>query len=500
MKHLSFLDLVFTLEEKKRIVILVVAFIILVIFYLLPTQEPIVIEEHDTGELDEFGNPIYRNETIELTESGKMMLGILVLGVVLWVSEAIPLAITGLLVMILQPVLYIAEPKNVFTAFGNTAVFFLIGAFIIASAIEKHNLHKRIALVFLRKFENSPKKFTFGIMLCCALLSFIMPEHAVAVLMMPIVLSILVSLNIIPRISNFGKVSMLAIAYGCSIGSLGTLVGGARNPVTIGFLETQNITVTFLDWMKYSMPVVFISLPLVWLLLIYFFPLEVKDLKNVKGKLVNEIETLGPIRTEEKTVVYILIGTVVAWVVIPSIFSYIGLAVIAVAGGIVMFFSGSITWSDIEKRVPWGIILLYGGAITLGVGMVETGAAKWLAYNLLFISGENPIVVILLLILLTALFTNVMSNTAAVAMILPIGAGFAVVLGLGNPLLTSMVIALAGGLAFVFVIATPGNAITYSAGYFSTKDLLRAGLLANSICILVLFVVAVTYWYMIGLW
>lgn len=467
--------MVLKLEAKQRIAILAAAFIILVIFCLLPNPSG-------------------------LDTKGKMMLGILVLGIMLWVSEVIPLAITGLLVMILQPILYIDEPKNVFTAFGNTAVFFLIGAFIIASAVEKHNLHKRIALVFLRRFENDPKTFTLGIMLISAFLSFIIPEHAVAVLMMPIVLSILVSLNIIPRVSNFGKVSMLSIAYGCSIGSLGTLIGGARNPVTIGFLETQGITVTFLEWMKYSMPVVFISLPLVWLVLIYFFPLEISDLKNVRLKISKEIQTLGPLRTEEKTVTYILIGTVVAWIVIPSFFSYIGLAVIAVGGGIVMFFSGSVTWSDIEKRVPWGIVLLYGGAITLGVGMVQTGAAEWLANNLLYISGENAVIVILMLILLTILFTNVMSNTAAVAMILPIGAGFAQVLDLGTPLLTSMVIALAGGLAFVLVIATPANAITYSAGYFSTKDLLRAGLIANFICVLVLFVVAITYWYMIGLW
>lgn len=467
--------MVLTVEERQRIAVLIAGFIILVIFYLLPNPEG-------------------------LGTKGKMMIGILVLGVMLWVSEAIPLAITGLLVIILQPILYIAEPKEVFTAFGNTAVFFLIGAFIIASAIEKHNLHKRIALLFLSKFQNSPKSFTLGIMLCCSFLSFIMPEHAVAVLMMPIVLSILVSLNVIPRLSNFGKVSMLAIAYGCSIGSLGTLIGGARNPVTIGFLETQNIQVSFLDWMIYSMPVVFISLPFIWLLLIHFYPLEIKDLKEVHIKLNKEIKSLGPATGEEKMVTYILIGTVIAWIIIPSFFSYIGLAVIAVSGGIVMFFSGSITWKDIEQRVPWGIVLLYGGAITLGIGMLETGAAEWLANNLLSISGDNPVIAIFLLILITVLFTNVMSNTAAVAMILPIGAGIALVLGFGSPLITSMIIALAGGLAFILVIATPANAITYSAGYFSTKDLIRAGIIVNFICILVLFLISITYWRLIGLW
>jgi len=468
-------------ESKQRIAVLVSAIVILVIFYLIPTPDG-------------------------LTDSGKMMLGILVVGILLWVSEAIPLAITALLVIILQPILYIFEPNQVFTSFGNVAIFFLIGAFIIASAVEKHNLHKRIALIFLRKFEHSPKFFTLGIMLCSAFLSFIIPNHAVALLMMPIVLSILVTLNVIPRFSNFGKVSMLSIAYGCSIGSLGTLVGGARNPVAVGFLETyrseaypNGITVTFLEWMLYAIPVVLISLPIIWLLLIYFYPIEIKDLKEVSIKLTSDIEKLGPISNKEITVTAILIGTVIAWIIIPTLFSYIGLAVIAVASGIAMFFSGSIEWKDIEQRVPWGIILLYGGAISLGIGMVETGAAEWLADNILLLSGDNLVVTIFILILITVIFTNTMSNTAAVAMILPIGAGFALALDI-SPLFTSMLIALAGGLAFILVIATPANAITYSAGYYSSKDLIRTGLIANLICILVLFLIAISYWRLIGLW
>ena len=314
------------MENKQRIAVLISAFVILVLFYFLPIPAG-------------------------LTHNGKMMLGILVLGILLWVSEVIPLAITGLLVMILQPILYIAEPAQVFTSFGNTAIFFLIGAFIIASAVEKHNLHKRMALLFLRKFENNPRMFTLGILLCCAFMSFIIPEHAVAVLMMPIVLSILISLKIVPQMSNFGKVSMLSIAYGCSIGSLGTLIGGARNPVTIGFLETQNIQVTFFEWMVYSMPVVLVSLPLVWLILITLFPIDVKNLKGVHNKLNKEITALGPIKSKEKLVTWILFGTVLAWIIIPTYFSYIGLAVVAVSGGIVMFFSGTINWNSAYRYI-----------------------------------------------------------------------------------------------------------------------------------------------------
>jgi sodium-dependent dicarboxylate transporter 2/3/5 len=478
--------MVLALDAKKRIAVLIAGFIILVIFYFLPTP----------------GTFEYNGEEVALGDDGKMMLGILVLGVVLWISEAIPLAITGLLVMILQPILYLAHPREVFSAFGNTAVFFLMGAFIIAGAIEKQGLHKRMALSLLQKFKGSPKVFTFGILLSSALLSFIMPNLAVAALMLPIVLSILITMNIMPRVSNFGKVSMLSIAFGCSIGSIGTLIGGARNPLTIGILEAEypNISISFLEWMIYCIPIVFIALPCVWLFLITFFPLEVKDLKGVDKKLSQEIHELGSMRTEEKTVIFILIGTIVAWIVIPTFFSNIGLAVVAIFSAVILFFSGTITWQDIERRVPWGIILLYGGAITLGVGMVETGAAKWLAIELIRLSGENLVVIILMIIGITVLFTNIMSNTAAIAMILPIGLGFVQVLGFDSPVFLSLLIASAGGFAFMLVIATPANVITYSAGYFSTKDLIRVGVILNFICILILFVISVTYWYILGLW
>jgi sodium-dependent dicarboxylate transporter 2/3/5 len=160
----------------------------------------------------------------------------------------------------------------------------LIGAFILAAAIEKHGLHRRIALGFLRFFEKNPKIFTLGIMSSCAFLSFIMPEHGVAALFVPIIIPILIATQVVPRQSNFGKISMLRIAYGCSIGSLGTLVGGARDPLTIGILSDLSppINVTFFDWCLYAMPVVFITLPLVWIVLQFTFPIELKDISNAK--------------------------------------------------------------------------------------------------------------------------------------------------------------------------------------------------------------------------
>lgn len=457
----------------RNIAFLVLAFLILIIFYFLPTPEG-------------------------LTHQGQVMIGILIMAAILWITEPIPLAVTGLLVIIIQPILQIREATDVFASFGNQAVFFLIGAFIIAGAIEKHGLHRRIALKFLHYFENNPRFFTLGIMITCAFLSFIMPEHGVAALFLPIIVSILIAMKIVPRQSNFGKISMLAVAYGCSIGSLGTLIGGARNPLTIELLakHSPDLTVSFFEWMKIAMPVVLIALPLVWLVLQLSFPIKIKDITAAKKEINSQVSIQGKISKNEIVVLLILGFTIFLWIFFsqPQYTSYYGLAVVAIIGSILLFVTKSITWRDVENRVPWGIILLYGGAITLGIGIQTTGAGEWIANSIFSMAGNNPLIVILAMILFTVILTNIMSNVAAVAILLPIGLSIATKITGISPQLAAMIIALSGGLAFMFVISTPGNAITYSSGYFSTKDLLKAGFVANIICIVVIFIVAIVYW------
>jgi sodium-dependent dicarboxylate transporter 2/3/5 len=463
----NFLKKLLKIRNRRDIFFIILAFFIVAIFYIAPTPEG-------------------------LSHNGQVMIGILILAAILWITEAIPLAVTGLLIMIIQPLLHVISPNDVFSSFGNQAVFFLIGAFILTGAIEKHGLHRRIALKFLSYFEKSPRFFTLGIMSSCAFLSFIMPEHGVAALFLPIIASILIAMKIVPKQSNFGKISMISVAFGCSIGSLGTLIGGARNIYAVGVLSDIGINITFFDWMKYSMPIVFIALPLVWLILQFSFPIEIKDISAARREIKNQVAVEGKMSKNESIVLIILIITILLWVFFSS-HQYFGLAVIAVLGSVLLFLTGVVNWKDIEKRVPWGIILLYGGAITLGIGIHDTGAGKWIADQIFNMAGVNLYLVILMMIVLTVLLTNVMSNIGAVAILLPIGIAVAPVAGM-SPLLSSMIIALSGGLAFMFVIATPGNAITYSSGYFSIRDLFKAGIFANIICIIVIYLVALLYW------
>jgi len=452
--------------KNKNNGFLVLAFLILILAIFLPTPQG-------------------------LTYDGQVMIGIFLMAAILWGTEALPLAVTGLLVMAILSLLHIVKYKEVFSAFGNEAIFFLIGAFMIAAAVEKHGFHRRIAFNFLKIFEVNPKMFTFGLMICCAFLSFIIPEHAVAALFLPIGLMILTGMKLLPGKSNFGKVCMLSIAYGCSIGRQGTLIGGARNPLTVGILANHGISVSFFDWMVYAMPVVFISLPVVWLILQIFFPIEINDLSNAKKEITLQLNEMGKMGLKEITTIIILCFTMFLWIFFSQ---DIGVAIIAIAGAILLFVTRTITWKDIEQRLPWGIILLYGGAITLGLGMEQTGAARWIADGALSALGENPYIIILGLIILSKYLTEMMSNTGAVAMLLPIGIGLASEIANVSVLLASMIIALSSGLAFMLVIATPGNAIIYTSGYFSTRDLARAGLMANLACIIIIWMIAIGYW------
>ena len=435
----------------------------------------------------------------DLTHDGQLMLALFVMAAWYWVSEALPLPVTALLIMLLLPILGIMSSHEVFASFGNHAVFFLIGAFIIATALQVHGIHRRLALYFLHFFPGNPKLFILGIMATGAIISFIIPEHAVVVLLLPIILVILQETNIAPRESNFGRTSMIAIAFGCSIGSLATPIGGARNPLAIAFLdETAGIELTFLDWMTYSLPIVLVCLPLSWFLLIHSFPPE-KDLnlsatRSMIGKKRSELEPLGP---NELKVIGILVLTISLWIFASG---HINIAVIALIGSTLLFVTNSITWKQIEGMVPWGIIILYGGAITLGVGMENSGAASWIAIRIIDIVGRNPYHILFILIVVTICITNMISNTASVAMLLPIGFGFSQEIPELTPLATSLAIAMSGGLAFMLIIATPGNIITYSAGYYSQRDLLKAGFWPNIASIFVIYLIAVTYWKWVGVW
>ncbi len=444
--------------NDRKAVYLATAFLILLIFYFLP-------------------------QPAGLSYEGKMMLGILVFGAFLFISEALPLGMAGLLVMATPPILGIFSPQEVFGFFGNEAVFFLIGAFMLAAGVQKSGLHKRIATYMLKAFGKSSKLYILGILVLAASLSFIISEHAVVALLLPI---IGISLLNVEKGSNMGKASMIALTYGATAGSVATLMGGARNPYTVAYLaENYGIHLSFLNWLIMALPVTLIMIPVLWTLII--------SVHTPEKFIVPNIERPGKIDSKEWIVIGILTFT---FIILLTIHSW-GIAVAVIIGAVLLFVCGILSWKDIEKSMPWGIILLYGGAMTLGKGLQVTGASEWLASSIVGIIGTNQYLILLILLVITVLMTELMSHAAAVALMLPIATGMASVTGM-SVLVVSMAVALAGGFGYALLMGTPGNIMTYSTGYFKQKDIMKTGVLADMIGIGVVFLMATVLWPLMG--
>jgi sodium-dependent dicarboxylate transporter 2/3/5 len=458
-------------EIKPNYRVLLVSFVILLFIYLVPTPNGLSVE-------------------------GKNALGIFVVAIILWTTSAIPLSVTGLLVIALLPLLNVMSSKEAFALFGNQAVFFIMGAFILAAAMMKTGLSKRAALLMLSKFDGTPRRLLFSVMFSSALLSFIMPEHAVAAMMFPVVATIADSLDLEPLNSKYGTLLFLSMAWGAIIGGVGTLLGGARNPLAIGLLEENSgVTISFFEWCIAIIPIVFVMLAVGFITLNLFFKIDVHDVRSAKEVLERQLNRMGKMSIYEKKAGGILFFTVLAWIFFGHI---IGLAEIAVLSGVSLFILNVISWDDVESNVNWGIILMYGGAISMGSALVTTGAVEWIADTVLNNGYPNPFVMLIIISLVAKFLTEGVSNSAAVAILLPIGFSLGAVIDI-NPIAMTYMVAVPAGLAFILPMGTPANAIAYSSGYYEIKEILLPGLVLNLISWIVFILMALTYWPLIGI-
>lgn len=431
-----------------------------------------------------------------LSTEGKNAIGIFVMAIILWVTNALPLSVTGLFVIALLPLLDVMSSKEAFSLFGNKAVFFILGAFILAAAMLKTGLSKRIALLMLSRFDDTPRKLVGGIMVTCAFLSFIMPEHAVAALMFPVVAVIANSLDLEPLNSKYGSFLFLSLAWGAIIGGVGTLLGGARNPLAIGLLkESTGLEISFFEWGVAVVPIVFVMLAVGFIVLNIFFKIDVVDVKPVKSTLEKELEGIGKITAYEKKAGAIMLLTILSWVFLGNLF---GLAVIAILSGVSLFMFNVLDWDDVESNVNWGIILMYGGAIAIGSALTATEAAEWIANVVLDNITLTPLVLILVISFFSIFLTEGISNSACVAILIPIGFSLGEVVGI-NPIIMVYLIAVPSGLAFILPMGTPPSAIAYSAGYYEIREILLPGLLLNLTAWIVFIIMVYTYWPLIGI-
>jgi len=443
-----------------------------------------------------FGLIVYLPAPEGLTDDGKKALAIFVLCIIFWVSHVIPLMITSLLAIILFPLLGVLPAEKTYSLFGNQAVFFILGAFILASAVARAGLSNRIALIFLKWFGHSPKTLLLGVIVLSAFSSFWMSAHAVAAMMFPIIAAIALSLELKPGESNYGRSLFLGTAWGCVIGGVATFLGGARVPLAIGMLQdTTGESIGFFKWMLATLPAVITMLAVTYWLLIILFPAEIKDVKKAHKLLVNRTACIGKMKRKELSIGILMVATIFTWICFGEKF---GLANIALASVVIAFIFRLIRWKEVEEDVNWGLILMYGGAICLGFAMGKTGATRWLVDISNIGSIQSPFVLIMVISLFAIFLTETMSNTAVVALLMPITIGVAIDFSI-NPIIMTLAVTVPSGLAFILPMGTPAVAIAHSSGFITLGNAFKGGFILKIVSWIFFNFFAYYYWPLLGL-
>ncbi|BCR05501.1 sodium/dicarboxylate or sulfate cotransporter [Desulfuromonas versatilis] len=416
--------------------------------------------------------------------------------VVLWVSGLVPLAVTSLLAMAAIPVLGIMEAKKTYALFGNEAVFFILSAFVLAAVMTGSGLSTRLARAMLARFGSTPTRLALTVFSLSALLSFVMSEHAVAAMMFAVVVEIVRSLDLPAEKSGFGKLLYMAIAWGCVIGGIATFLGGARAPLAVGMLrEATGLDFTFFEWMAAALPIVIPLLLVGFVLLLKLFPRDIASVESGILFLRRQRLEMGRMSFNEQIVALIMVLTILAWVFLGK---KLGLASIGIFAVAALFVFRVVSWQTIEEYVNWGVILMYGGAITLASALEKSGAAKWLADSVLAGWLDRPFLVIAAFSLLSLVLTECISNAAVIAILMPVGMSLQQSMGI-DPRVMTLTIALPAGLAFCLPMGTPANAIVFSSGVLKMREMVLPGALIMTLAWLLFLASAWLVWPLLGL-
>lgn len=430
-----------------------------------------------------------------------------VLGVALWmvswwISEAAPLAVTALLPIILFPALGVFDIKQATAPYASPIIFLFMGGFFIALGLEEHGLHKRIALGLIKITGTSANGIILGFMIATAFLSMWISNTATTIMMLPIAASVIKLVEHDSLDSNgfskFALALMLGIAYAANIGGVATIIGTPPNVVFAGYAqELLNIEIGFADWMMVGVPISLVLLTITFLLLTQVLHKNrLGHMSNAKALIEREIHKLGKWGKEERLVAFVFGLTAIMWIFKEPLNNLIGITILndtvtAMIGGLLMFIipmdnraeQKLLIWKATE-RLPWGILLLFGGGMTLAKAMEKTGIVDVISQ----VISENhfPVVIVFLILIATMLFlTELMSNVALATVFIPIVIAIAEGAQI-NPLVLSIPVAMAASCAFMMPISTPPNAIVFSSGHIRMMQMVKAGIWLNIISVGVL--------------
>lgn len=414
-----------------------------------------------------------------------------------WMAETLPIPVTAVLPIFMFPLLRVMPTAEVTASYGDQILFLFMGGFIIAIAMQKWNLHRRIALNVVHRVGSSPDRLVLGMMLATALISMWVSNTATAMMMTPVGIAVIESTRKTGQAQtgsdNFGIALMLAIAYAASIGGLSTLIGTPPNAIFLGLLNRlYDQQIGFLDWMKLGVPVSVCLLILCWYLLTrVFFRMQGAAIANADARHYIELELakMGRISPEENRVAWVFALVAVCWVLrglinLPAL-SMVSDSAIAMAGGFLLFIipagrdkGGFLLDWDTAKDIPWDVILLMGGGFALAEAFTVTGLTEWLAGQFGILQGM-PVFLLTLIIVVFIIFIGEMTSNAATAtMFIPVMGALAVSMGLA-PLTLMVPTVLATSLGFMLPVATPPNAIVFASRYITIENMVKAGFWLN---------------------
>lgn len=409
-----------------------------------------------------------------------------------WITEAMPIPVTSLLPIVLFP-LSGGLTVGVTSAYADSTIFLFLGGFIIATALEKWNLHQRIALNILLLVGTSTQRIVLGFMVATGFISMWISNTAAAMMMLPIALSVVNHVNHSLKNSkqkeekNFGKAVMLSIAYSASIGGLGTLIGTPPNTIFAGVArELFGVDISFAGWMLFGVPLAIVLLFSVWFYLVKFaFPMKAKEVPGGKDVIKKQRDELGNMSYEEKIIGIVFLGTALAWItrtfILNRFFPALDDTMIAIIAAIVLFLLPArnakdgrlLNWLD-SKNIDWGVLLLFGGGLAIAKGFKDTGLAQWIGEQLTVLQGIHLILIIAAIVTLVLFLTEITSNTATATMMYPIMASLALSLNV-HPYALMIAAGISASCAFMLPVATPPNAIIFGSGMFKITDMMKAG-------------------------
>ena len=418
-----------------------------------------------------------------------------------WITEALPIAVTALLPIVLFPLSGGLALSKTTAAYGHKFIFLFIGGFILAIAIQKWNLHKRIALTIIKIVGTKVTNIILGFMIATAILSMFISNTATAVMILPIGMAIVAQLKNNPNTIEkenliFGKALMLAIAYSASIGGMATIIGTPPNLFFVGIIkESYGINISFSQWFKFGLPLSLLLLSICWIYLTKFaFKFEQKTFPGGSKLINDQLKALGKISYEEKMILSVFILTALAWIcrsLINKFIPAIDDTIIAITSGIILFILPAkdrkkrlLIWED-SVKLPWGILLLFGGGMALAIGFESSGLAIWIGSQLTLLENIPLIVLLLILIASVNFLTEITSNLATTAVLLPVLASLANAINV-HPYLLLVAATVAASCAFMLPVATPPNAVVFGSGYLEINDMVKKGFWMNLISILIL--------------